>query len=93
MKASAGATSRKPGRQKLSRRKAVVMCAQFRLDGFNDLPPRSPEIRLMESKARIVAAVVSGLVDEQDIYEFYALSPLELRVWRRLVEQSSFIPA
>ena len=93
MKAPASAPSRKRGRKKLSRHQAAVMCARFRLDGLEDLPPQSSEIRLMESKARIVAAVVSGLVDEQDIFEVYALSPLEFRVWRRLVEQSSFVPA
>ena len=93
MTAPASAATCKPTPKKLSRRQAAVMCAQFRLGGLKDLPPRSPEIRLMESKARIVAAVVSGLVDEQDVCEVYALSPLEFRVWRRLVEQSSFVPA
>jgi hypothetical protein len=33
------------------------------------------------------------LIDPETVYDRYRLSPLEFRVWRRLVEHSSYIPA
>jgi hypothetical protein len=80
-------------RPPMTQRQAAALCEQFRLDGPNDLPPPGTPIRLMEGKAQVVAAVLNGLIEAETVYDRYRLSPLEFRVWRRLVEHSSYIPA
>lgn len=46
-----------------------------------DLPPRDTVRWVASRKARVVKAVLSGLIDEQEACERYALSPEEFAVW------------
>jgi hypothetical protein len=79
--------------QLLTTRQAAEMCSRFDLGGPDDLPAPGTRIALMESKARVVAAMVNGLIDRDSACERYRITPMELRVWRVLVEHSSFFPA
>lgn len=51
-----------------------------------DLPPPDTQRWVASRKALVVAAVVHGLMTEEEVLELYALSSEEFSLWRRAVE-------
>ena len=80
-------------RPPLNPRQAARMCADFKLTSADDLPTAEAGVFMIEDKARVIAAVIHGLIDEEQASRRYSISPREFRVWLRLVECSSFVPA
>mgnify|MGYP005986054277 CR=1 FL=1 len=57
----------------------------------SDLPPKDTSRWVARRKAKVVAAVVSGLISEEEACETYALTTDELKEWITAVK--SFGPA
>ncbi|WGI20441.1 DUF1153 domain-containing protein [Amylibacter sp. IMCC11727] len=57
----------------------------------SDLPPKDTSRWVARRKAKVVAAVVSGLISEEEACETYALTTDELKEWINAVK--SFGPA
>ncbi|RME13920.1 MAG: DUF1153 domain-containing protein [Alphaproteobacteria bacterium] len=51
-----------------------------------DLPPVDTRRWVASRKARVVRAVIHGLITEEEALEMYALSKEELDSWRKAVE-------